>query len=87
MQATSHNDDPFNMLVTVTVRNSASYPTLSLGVLSYYTLIHHTIKKFFMIIDECVLDEVKPVFLHVIHMNVSIQTVHNGIKRDQQKSG
>ena len=88
MQAASHNEDPFNMLVTVTVRNSASYRTLSLGVLFYYSPIHHTIKKFFVIIDnDCVLYEVKPVFLYVIHMNVSTQTVNNGIKRNQQKSG
>jgi hypothetical protein len=76
------------MPVTVTVRNSASCRTLSLGVLSYYSPIHQTIKKFFVIIEnECVLDEVNPVFSHVIHMNVSIQTVNNGIKRNQQKTG
>jgi hypothetical protein len=75
------------MPVTVTVRNSASCRPLSLGILSYYFLIHQTINKFFMIIDnECVLDEAKAVFLHVIHMNVSIQTVNKGIKRNQKKS-
>jgi len=76
------------MPVSVTVGNSASCRTLSLGVLFYYSSIHQTIKKVFVIIDnECVLDEVKPVFLHVIHMNVSIQTVNKGIKKSQQISG
>jgi len=73
------------MPVTVTVRNSASCHTLSLGVLSYYSPIHQTTKTFFVIIDECVLDEVKLVFLRVIHMNVNIQTVSNEIKRNQQQ--
>jgi hypothetical protein len=73
------------MPVTVTVRNSASCRTLSLGVLSYYSLIHQTTKTFYVIIDECVLDEVKLVFLRVIHMNVNNQTVNNKIKRNKQK--
>jgi hypothetical protein len=48
------NEEPVNMPVTVTVRNSESCRT------SYYSPIHQTIKKLFVIIDnECVLDEVK----------------------------
>jgi len=39
-QAASRNEDPVNMPVTVTVENSASCRTLSLGVLFCYSSIH-----------------------------------------------